>query len=121
MASDVETSTVALRDFDWEKPAFVLQTSVDAGEPLFAGEKALEAYGYEVGFFSDDAVGKARATEILQSARSSRIAFTCETSFALAPGTRFEISGHPNSEVNRNPWWCIAGAVRISIRAGADS
>ena len=100
MTSNVETSTVTLRDYDWEKPSFVLKTSVDAAEPLFAGEKGLESYGYEVGFFSDDADGKVRATEILESARAFRRTFSCETSFALAAGTRMILSGHPNDEVN---------------------
>ncbi len=100
MTSDIETSTVALRDYDWEKPSFVLKSAVDTGDTLFASEGKLEAYGYEVGLFANDEVGKQRATEILQSDRALRRTFACETSFALAPGTRMGISGHPSDEVN---------------------
>lgn len=115
MTSDVETSTVSLRDYDWEKPSFVLKTRVDADEPLFAGEKALESYGYEVGFFANDDTGKARATEILESERAFRRTFSCETSFALAAGTRMILSGHPNDEVNGDVL-----VVRARTRASVD-
>ena len=100
MTSDMETSTVALRDYDWEKPSFVLQSRVDTSDPLFASEGKLEAYGYEIGLFATDEVGKQRATEILQSDRAFLRTFACEASFALAPGTRMVISGHPSDEVN---------------------
>jgi len=100
MTSDIETSTVALRDYDWEKPSFVLKSEADTGDTLFAGEGKLEAYGYEIGLFENDEVGKQRATEILQSDRALRRTFACEASFALAPGTRMGISGHPSDEVN---------------------
>jgi hypothetical protein len=98
--SDIETSTVALRDYDWEKPSFVLQSRVDTSDPLFASEGKLEAYGYEIGLFATDDVGKQRATEILQGDRALLRTFACEASFALAPGTRMGISGHPSDEVN---------------------
>ena len=102
MTSDIETSTVALRDYDWEKPSFVLQTEVDTSDSLFASEGKLEAYGYEIGFFTADTAGKQRATEILQSDRALARTFACETSFALAPGTRLSLFGHPIDEVNGN-------------------
>jgi type VI secretion system secreted protein VgrG len=99
MTSDIETSTVALRDYDWEKPSFVLKSEVDTSDPVFAREGKLEAYGYEIGLFSTDGAGKQRATEILQSDRALLRTFACEASFALAPGTRLAISGHPSDEV----------------------
>jgi type VI secretion system secreted protein VgrG len=100
MTSDIETSTVALRDYDWEKPSFVLKSEIETTDPLFAREGKLEAYGYEVGLFATDGTGTQRTTEILQSERALRRTFACETSFALAPGTRMGISGHPSDEVN---------------------
>jgi type VI secretion system secreted protein VgrG len=115
MTSDVETTTVALRDYDWEKPAYVLKAEADTTDPLYANESKLEVYGYEVGFFNTDDVGKKRATEVLESLRATRRTFACETTFSLAPGTRMTVSGHTNDEMNGDLL-----VTRSRIRASVD-
>jgi type VI secretion system secreted protein VgrG len=101
IASCVETSAVTVRDYDFEKPEFVLEAKheIDRGA-AFANEAGLEAYGYEVGKFAAQAPGDARAAALLEAARSPRRRILCTASFALPPGMRMSLVDHPRDDVN---------------------
>ncbi|MGK3960148.1 type VI secretion system Vgr family protein [Sorangium sp. So ce1667] len=100
ISSDVETSSVRVRDFDFEKPSYSLDQSEKTEGPMFTNEDDLEAYEYAVGRFNNDGDGKALARQILEESRALRRVLRCETDFMLLPGSHFVISDHPRSDVN---------------------
>lgn len=99
VSSGIETSATRAGDYDFERPAFDFSAEDRAAEPLYANEPDLTAYTYEVGqVTTTDA--KARATQLLEEARSMRDVFAIDASFSLAPGTRVSITDHPNDAAN---------------------
>jgi len=99
-ASNVETSRATAMDFDYEKPKPRPYSSTEAPKPLFASEAELEAYDYEVGRFRTEQEGQDLTTRRLESLRALRTRYRCETSFALAPGTRFVVTGSPWGDID---------------------
>lgn len=114
VSSGVETSAVTLRDHDFERPLFEPTAQSKAKGELFANETDLEAYSYEAGrLLRPDA--EARPAQLLEEARTGRIVYDIETSFALAPGTRLQMEGHPSESVNGGKL-----VVQARTRAGLD-
>jgi type VI secretion system secreted protein VgrG len=91
--SCVETSAVALRDFDFEKPDLVLEAKKEAGaDPL-------EAYAFEVGKFADQPVGDTRAQRRLDAYRGTRRRIACTGNFAMVAGARMSLVDHPRADL----------------------
>ena len=115
VASRVETSTVTLRDYDYEnpplKPLQGKEKPFAAG--LFINESDLEAYRYEVGKFKSPSDGDSAAELDLVAHRALAQTFSCETNFTLQAGTRFATSNHPRKEPN-------AGLLVVRVRTLAD-
>jgi type VI secretion system secreted protein VgrG len=100
ITSKVETSAVTLRDYDFEKPGFLLQAKREVvGAATFTNEAQLEAYGFGVGKFRAQAPGDVRARTLLEADRSARRRILCTASFALPPGTRFTLADHPRDDL----------------------
>jgi type VI secretion system secreted protein VgrG len=109
VTSSVETSAIGLRDYDFQKPEFILQarapagktgTAGGAGDDFFTNESNLEVYEFEVGNFSLQTEADARAEQLFQEARASSRVLSCASSFGLAAGTRFTLVGHPRADVD---------------------
>jgi type VI secretion system secreted protein VgrG len=100
ITSNVETSAVTIRDYDFEKPQYVLQAKkgTDTGATS-ASEPGLEAYGFEVGKFTEQAAGDTRAAALLEADRSTRRRILCTSSFALPPGTQMPLVDHPRDDL----------------------
>ncbi|MFS8069356.1 MAG: type VI secretion system Vgr family protein, partial [Byssovorax sp.] len=113
VSSGVETSAVTIRDYDFERPAFKLEAKEAAAAPLFTRETELEAYTYEVGQFTT-ADGKDRAAQLLEEGRTGREVYELEASFALAPGTRLSLEGHPNEDANGDKL-VVQARTRVSL------
>ena len=101
IASSVETSTLMLRDYDYEKPASLLQATsqLAPGETLF-NEANLEGYTYELGWFRPETQGADQAVPRLEALRSRARTMTCQASFALPPGTAMTLTDHPRADAN---------------------
>jgi type VI secretion system secreted protein VgrG len=115
VSSGVETSTVTLRDYDFERPGFTFESKAEASGTLHSNEGELEAYTYEVGQFTS-ADGKGRADQILEEARQRRDVYELYASFALAPGTRLTVFEHPVDHVNGEKLVTFARS-RVSVDA----
>ncbi len=101
ISSNVETSTTTLRDYDFEKPGFILQAKLATDDSAaFTREASLESYLFEVGSFTTQAPGDARARMRLEADRSPRRRIACTSSFALPPGTRLSLIDHPRDDLN---------------------
>jgi type VI secretion system secreted protein VgrG len=97
--SGVETSAVTLRDYDFEKPEFILEAKKASDAGAFTNESPLEAYTFEVGKFTTQAPGDARAARLLEADRTARRRLLCTSSFALPPGTRMPLVDHPRADL----------------------
>ena len=98
--SGVETSVVTLRDYDFEKPEFILEAKkASDAAGAFTNESPLEAYTFEVGKFTLQVPGDARAARILEADRTTRRRLLCTSSFALPPGTRMPLVDHPRADL----------------------
>ena len=101
IATSVETSAVMIRDYDFEKPQFLLQSStvLAAVSPLM-NEANLEDYTYELGWFRPETQGADQAVFRLNALRARARTVTCNASFALPPGTAMTLTDHPRADVN---------------------
>ncbi len=109
ITSEIDTSIMTIRDFDYENPQFILQSTERfagsetatgvSGSGGFKQEADLEAYEFAVGNFKLQTDGDARAKQLLEEARGTRRQLSCETSFALGAGTRMNLINHPRSDV----------------------
>jgi type VI secretion system secreted protein VgrG len=101
ITSKVETSAVTLRDYDFEKPEFILEArKAIAPGAAFHNEAALESYGFEVGAFTLQTPGDQRALATLEAARRGHRRLACTASFALSPGTVMSLVDHPRHELS---------------------
>ncbi|MFO0761129.1 MAG: type VI secretion system tip protein TssI/VgrG [Byssovorax sp.] len=101
IASQVEIGRTAIRDYDFEKPEFVLEAKKAAAPAgAFTGEAPLESYGFEIGKFTRQGPGDDRARAMLEEALGPRRRVACTGSFALSPGTRFTLTDHPRPELD---------------------
>ncbi len=97
--SNIAPSAMRVRDYDFEKPEAPLDKTVKLSGGLYADEKPLVDYHFEVGRFASDRGAEAWATQLLEEHRTRRDVYLLESSFSLCPGTEFHLSGHPRSEV----------------------
>jgi type VI secretion system secreted protein VgrG len=101
IASSVETSAVTLRDYDYEKPASLLQAmSQIAPEDALSNEANLEDYAYELGWFRPETEGADQVIPRIEALRSRARIMTCQASFALPPGTSMTLTDHPRADAN---------------------
>lgn len=102
LTSGMETTMVTVRDYDFTKPAYVLEQSAETSQPHFEREDPLERYEYLDSKFAaaTEKQGKALAQQYLQEARAERRVLDCRTSFALGAGRRFTVEEHPRGDVN---------------------
>jgi type VI secretion system secreted protein VgrG len=99
--SNVETSSVTVRDWDYTHPTLLLAT--DSGPPkgrLFDRETSLRDYRYAVGQFTALDAGKKLAAGRLEEARALRRVVDCTPHFLAPAGTCFTIANHPRDDVN---------------------
>ncbi|MFS8068829.1 MAG: type VI secretion system Vgr family protein [Byssovorax sp.] len=101
ISEGVETSTYTARDYDFEKPQAGLQAAshLDAGSAL-PSEANLEAYEFEIGWFRADTMGADQVVRRLEALRARALTLTCDSTFALPPGTRMTLADHPRDDVN---------------------
>lgn len=114
---------VGLRDYDFEHPQMsrgvpvALEGKADASDRQpFRREESLSAEHYEVGRFSDGAVGRAIAKRDLGALRGGAHTIECETNLAMFPGTRFFVDDHPRSSGLGE---LLVVGVRIQLDDGA--
>jgi len=101
IAASVETSTLTIRDYDFEKPQALLQaTSHLAPGSALPNEADLEAYAYELGWFRPETQGADQAVPRLEAVRARSRTVTCQASFARSPGTAMTLTDHPRADVN---------------------
>jgi len=93
------TSEVKLRDYDYQNPALVLESRCMTGD-AFQAEESLTGYSYAVGRFDDETGGGALAGIRLEEARSKSRVYRWEASFAMRPGTKIRLHGHPRDDAN---------------------
>lgn len=98
-SAGLETSVATLRDYDFERPAYNFEARSDARTGLRENEGDLESYTYEVGQFAA-AEDPARAAQLLEESRALRDVCLLGASFALPPGTRLVVAGHPADGVD---------------------
>lgn len=113
----IETSEVTLRDYDFEKPGVVLEESAQA-PAAFELEKDLERYSFAVGDWRTEAQGGALATKRLHATRALRRRLACDTSFRVAPGGHFRLTGHPRSDVDGDLLVVAAHSTADELSAG---
>ena len=92
----IGTRNAAIRDYDYENPAFIIEGKASVRGAEFDAD--LEHYEYEVGEVSDDRQAGVRAQTTLLAESRARALATCRTSDLVAPGTRFSIIGSPRHE-----------------------
>lgn len=118
-STGIETSVTTLRDYDFERPAFPFESRADLRGESFQGEANLESYTYDVGQFTsnDD---RERAIQVLEEARRPRDVYLLGASFALAPGTRLSLVGHPSQHVGGD-LLVIASRTRVTVDAEGEA
>jgi len=93
-----------VRDYDYEKANNPLQakkpTPRGTSGPTFESEGKLEAYSFEVGKWTTQADGDARAAHLLDALRARARTFTMEANFNQGPGTGIKLGGHPRPDCN---------------------
>lgn len=88
----VASDKVMLRDYDPTRPRFKLESNHEGTDD---GDHALEVYAYPARSDDESAVAR-RAQVLVESLQSRRDVVTgSTTAWALAPGQRFKIEGHP--------------------------
>ncbi len=92
-------SEARLRDYDYRKPAFLLEQRFVSGDAVVA-EEALARYSFALGRFEDEPGGELLAGRRLEQARSKSRTYRWEASFALRPGMRVRLHDHPRDEAN---------------------
>jgi type VI secretion system secreted protein VgrG len=102
LASNIETSTATVGDYDHEHPQLDLAgtSSAAPADGLFKGEPDLEAFTFDIDEFSDNAAGKERAGHLLESLRARARTFTMEANFTVGPGQQITVVNHPRADVN---------------------
>ncbi|HZF49533.1 MAG TPA: type VI secretion system tip protein TssI/VgrG [Polyangiaceae bacterium] len=101
VTAKIKTSATAVRDYDHLNPSFTIQArSTAKGAELFIEEGELEAYTFRVGDVSDEEQANERAKRLLEATRAPGRRLEMTTNFAIAPGTRMHLTGHPRDDVN---------------------
>ena len=114
----VETSAATVRDYDFERPDFVLEAKrTVAPVHAFTNELPLEAYRFAAGTFDTQAAGDARAQRHLDADRAACRRVLCSSSFTLPPGSRMTLADHPRSDLCAD---FLVVRARTVIEAEAD-
>lgn len=92
-------SEVRLRDYDHHKPGFTLERRYVSADTVPA-EEALTRYSFAVGRFEDEAGGDRLSGMRLEQARSRSRTYRWEASFAMRPGMKVRLEGHPRDDAN---------------------
>ena len=102
LASNIETSTATVGDYDYEHPQLDLAGTSRAApaDGLFQGEADLEAFTFDVDEFADNTAGKERAGHLLESLRARSRTFTMDANFTVGPGQQITVVNHPRADVN---------------------
>ncbi|UQA55603.1 type VI secretion system Vgr family protein [Polyangium aurulentum] len=115
LAHQVRPGAALIRDYDFEKPTFVLKGDADKTKP----EDFYEQYVYEHGAFTDPTKGKARADIMLQADRGLKRHITFETNaHDLGPGTIFGIDNHPRDDLDPGKKLLVLEALHEGIPDG---
>ncbi len=110
-----QPAVVLLRDYNWRTPRVPLQSQSPADQ--VTGRGLLNRYGEHFKSPSDgDRLARIRAQELL-AARD--IALCVTDAIGLAPGHRFELSGHPLGELDR-AYAIVSVETEIVGRARGD-
>jgi type VI secretion system secreted protein VgrG len=97
IAHQVRPGATIIRDYDFEKPKFLLRGDSEKHKK----EDFLEQYVYEHGAFVDPNVGKRRADILLEAERRTKRHVSYEANaFDLAPGVIFSIDNHPREDLD---------------------
>ncbi|MDI1436435.1 type VI secretion system Vgr family protein [Polyangium sorediatum] len=97
LAHQVRPGAAMIRDYDFEKPKFVLRGEAEKAKK----EDFYEQYVYEHGAFTDDKEGKRRADILLEAERRTKRVVSYEANaFDLAPGIIFSIDNHPREDLD---------------------
>ena len=101
ISDGVETSLMTVRDYDFEKPRTAME-AVSQLDPLFAlpNELELESYDFEIGWFRAETQGKDQLVRRLEAVRARSFTLTCDSTFALPPGTQMTLADHPRDDAN---------------------
>jgi len=113
----VRTDKVLLRDYDFERPKYQLQSEVEGGDN---GPKALEVYAYP-GRFVDEAAGDRYAQALLDSIQAERDVLSGETTLlTMKVGHRLTIEQHPYEPLNQE-WMVVSVDSRARTTASFDA
>jgi len=97
-AHAVRPDKVTMRDYDFERPKFQLESSAEGKDE---GAHALEVYAFPGRTVSEDALSR-YAEVLLDSMQAERDVVSGEASvLSLAPGYRFSIIDHPYEPLNQ--------------------
>jgi type VI secretion system secreted protein VgrG len=100
----VKTDKVFLRDYDFTRPKYQLQTELEGTDE---GPHALEVYRYP-GRFVDEGAGGRHAKALLHSMQAERDVLSGETSLmSFKTGHRFTIEEHPYEGFNQE-WMVVS-------------
>jgi type VI secretion system secreted protein VgrG len=120
LTSDIATSTVTLRDYNYENPVFVLEaTAPKSAQDLFPSEADLDSYSFEVGAFKAQGAGDSRAQRVLDAERARRLRVDATANFALSPGNLLRMGGHPRSDLDTTFLVTRASLIRDVNRQAA--
>jgi len=109
---EVRPDKVFIRDYDFERPKFKLESSIEGKDE---GAHALEVYAFP-GRFVDQGVGKRLAQVLLDSMQAERDVLSGESSaLTLEPGYKFTIEGHPYDPINQE---YLVTSVETEVREG---
>ena len=112
----LRTDKVFLRDYDFERPKYQLQTDVEGVDD---GVKALEVYVYP-GRFVDEGAGKRYAQALLDSIQAERNVLSGEvTLVTMKAGHRLTIEQHPYEPFNQE-WMVVSIDSRAHSTASFD-
>lgn len=99
VALQVASSEARLRDYDPQKPGYLLeQRAFSAGAS--GAEGPLTRYSFAVGRFDDDAGGALLAQRRLEQQRSKTARYRWETSFPMRAGMKIRLHDHPHEDMN---------------------
>jgi type VI secretion system secreted protein VgrG len=99
--AEIETSAVAVQDYDHLNPSFTIQARATArGAELFLQENDLEVYDVNVGEVRSQEQAAELAQRLLAGSRALGRRLELTTNFALGAGTRITLTGHPRDDAN---------------------
>ena len=120
VTSNVEVNDVSLRDYDFEKPEFILESRTPPLQQQALDGIAIDWYRAEVGRARLQPEIDEAALQLRDAIRVRVWTASCTTSFALAAGTRFSLVGYPRSDVDRD-YLVVRARLVLDARGPATS